>query len=123
MILVNRLLLSFRWAIEGVLYAVAVERNLRLHLAFASAAVVLAVFLGLSLVEWAVLYLTISFVISMEMVNTSIEHVVNILSPEQRPTAKRAKDVAAAAVLIAACGSVFVGLFLFVPKLFRLITP
>ena len=101
------------------MYAVAVERNLRIHLAFAAAAVVLAVFIGLSIVEWALLYLTISFGISMEMVNTSIEQMVSILSPEQRPAAKRAKDVAAAAVLIAACGSVFVGFFLFVPKLFR----
>ncbi|MSQ14790.1 MAG: diacylglycerol kinase family protein [Dehalococcoidia bacterium] len=116
----NRLMQSFRWAIEGVLYAASAGGNLRIHLAFAAAAVALAVFLGLSPVEWALLYLTISFVISMELINTSIEQIVNIISPEQCVAAKRAKDVAAAAVLIAACGSVFVGLFLFVPKFVRL---
>ena len=119
----KNLLLSFRWAFEGIFYAVGTQRNLRIHLAVTVAVTVLALVLGLSLVEWAVLGLTISFVISMEMINTSVEEMVNILSPSQLTAAKRAKDVAAAAVLVAACGSVFIGLFLFAPKLFGLIFP
>ncbi len=117
------LLLSFRWAFEGIFYAVDTQRNLRIHLAVTVAVIVLGLFLGLSSIEWAVLALTISFVISVEMINTAIEEMVNILSPAQLPAAKRAKDVAAAAVLTAAFGAVFIGLFLFAPKLFRLIFP
>jgi len=73
--------------------------------------------LGLNQVEWAILILTIASVLSLEAVNTAVESAVDLASPDLHPTAKRAKDLAAGAVLIAVLASVCVGLVLFVPKL------
>ncbi|MDP9107268.1 MAG: diacylglycerol kinase family protein, partial [Candidatus Eremiobacteraeota bacterium] len=61
---------------------------------------------------WAILFLTIALVVGAELLNAAVESVVNLVSPEDHPLAKRAKDVAAAAVLVAAAGAVAVGICL-----------
>src|SRR5438309_8628236 len=111
------LLRSFGYAFEGVAYIVRTQRNARIEVVVAIAAVLLAAWLGISSIEWAVLALTIALVLALEWINTSLELAVSLASPERHPSAKAAKDVAAACVLLAAITSVVVGLLLFVPRL------
>jgi diacylglycerol kinase len=111
------LLRSFAHAFAGVAYIVRTQRNARIELAIGLVAVLLGLWLGLTPLEWAVLALTISFVMALEWINTSLELAVSLASPERHPSAKAAKDVAAACVLLGAVTSVVVGLLLFAPRL------
>jgi diacylglycerol kinase (ATP) len=111
------LLRSFGYAFAGVAYILRTQRNARIELAVGLAAVVLAVWLGLTPLEWSVLAITIALVLALEWINTSLELAVSLASPERNPSAKAAKDVAAACVLLGATVSVVVGLLLFLPRL------
>ncbi|MGB9613226.1 MAG: diacylglycerol kinase family protein [Candidatus Margulisiibacteriota bacterium] len=107
---------SFKYARAGIEHAMRTQRNLWIHLGIGGIVLGVAFFLRVGLLEFSILTLTISFVLVTEMVNTAIEELVNILSPEHKVAAKLAKDVAAAAVLLAALGSVLVGALIFLPK-------
>ena len=108
---------SIQYAIEGIKTAFSEEPNFKIHFAIAILVLILAGFLGFSSSEWLLLLFTISFVLVVEFINTSLEDIVNLINPEVHPLAKKAKDVMAAAVLISAITSVFVGVILFLPKL------
>lgn len=111
------LLRSFGYAFEGVSYILRTQRNARIGIALAIVALALAAWLGISAVEWAVLVITIALVMALEWINTSLELAVSLASPERHPSAKAAKDVAAACVLLGAITSVAVALLLFAPRL------
>ena len=98
------------------------ERNMRIHIVAAVAAVSLGAWLGLSGCEWAAVVICCALVMSLECLNTAIEAAVDLESPEIHPIAKKAKDCAAGAVLIAAIGSAIVGCIIFAPKLVRYFT-
>ncbi len=112
-----RLTRSFRFAFAGVAHLVRTQQNFRIELALGVAAVGLAAWLRVSPVEWAILALVIAFVLILEGVNTALELTVDIVSPELHPTAKAAKDVAAATVLIASLAALAVAAALFLPHL------
>lgn len=112
----------FLYAIAGVVAAVKGERNMRIHLVAAFAAVSLGAWLGLSACEWAAVVVCCALVMSLECLNTAVEAAVDLASPEIHPLAKKAKDCAAGAVLIAAIGSSVVGCIVFAPKLLRFFT-
>lgn len=111
------LLNSFGCAFAGIRSAVLTQRNMKIHVGAAMSAVALGHITQLSALEWLVLGFTITSVIVMELVNTAVEAVVDLVSQEFHPLAKIAKDTAAAAVLITALFSLVVGAVLFVPKL------
>ncbi|SOC20869.1 undecaprenol kinase [Ureibacillus xyleni] len=113
----RKLVRSFRYAFYGM-YTALSEQNMRIHIISAVIAIAAGFFTGLSNSEWLVLILLIAIVISTEMVNTAIETVVNLVSPDFHPLAKKAKDVAAGAVLVFAIASVIIGLLIFIPKWF-----
>jgi diacylglycerol kinase len=117
------LLRSFRHALAGAVYILRTQRNARIELAIGVVAVGLASWLGFTPIEWAVLALTITVVVGLEWINTALELAVTLASPQRHPTAKAAKDVSAAAVLVSAMGAVVVGLFLFGPRLVALFRP
>ncbi len=100
---------AFRYAFAGLGAAWRSERNLRIHGVVAAAVVVAGALLRLPAAAWAVLFLTIGLVVAAELLNAALESVVDLVSPEDHPLAKRAKDVAAAAVLVAAAAAVAVG--------------
>lgn len=79
----------------------------------------MAAWIGVSALEWAALAMAIALVMAAEALNTAIEHVVDLASPEWHPLARDAKDVAAAAVLICSIGAAVVGLLVFVPHFIR----
>lgn len=110
-------LLAFRYALEGWLYVLRTQRNAWIHAVFTLLAVALGLWLGISRVEWVAIILTIALVWLAEFLNTALEAVVDLASPEQNRLAKVGKDVGAAAVLIAAGTSVIVGLLVLGPPL------
>lgn len=112
---------SFGYAFAGLSYAIRTQRNLRVHLAVALLVILAGLILRVSAVEWAVLLLTIGFVISAELVNTVAELAVDLLIQEYHPMAKVAKDVGAAAVVVAALAAVGVGVAIFGPRLWLLV--
>jgi diacylglycerol kinase len=110
---------SFRFAFSGLWYALRTQRNTRIHLMIATAVIALGVWLDLSFIQWAVLALTIGFVLVSEMLNTVAETLVDLVSPGYHPLARIIKDVTAGAVLLAATVSVIVGLLVLGPPLCR----
>jgi len=114
---------SFGNATLGITYLVRTQRNFRIHLLIAAAVAAAGLVLGLGATEWAVLAVTVALVIMTEALNTGIELAVTLASPERRPEAKAAKDIAAGAVLVSAIAAVMVGLALFGPRLVAVIRP
>jgi diacylglycerol kinase len=108
---------SFQHAFAGLWYALRTQRNTRIHLTIAAGVVALGLWLGLSCTQWAVLALTIGFVLVSEMLNTVAESLVDLVSPEYHPQAKIVKDVTAGAVLLGAILAVIVGLLVLGPPL------
>lgn len=91
---------SFGFALQGFRYTLATERNIRVMLGGAAFAVVMGLVLQLDLVSWAIVLLCIGCVLAAELMNTAIETVVDLVSPEYHPLAGHAKDIAAAAVYV-----------------------
>lgn len=113
-------LISFSYAFSGIKIALKNEPNIRIHLVLAFVASILAYFLNFSPTEWVILAFTIAFVLILELINTTLEAIVDIVSPEVSQQAKIAKDVSAAAVFISALLSVIIGAFLYLPKILSL---
>lgn len=111
---------AFRYAFAGIKYALG-QPNFRIQLALGILALILAALFRLPLTDWLALILVSLAVLTLEMLNTVIEAVVDLVSPEYHPLAKTAKDVAAGAVLLGAIASVIVGAFIFVPQLWHLL--
>ena len=104
---------SLNCAIEGILWATGSQRHLRYHFLAAIAVLLIALVLRLSALDFILLAFAITLVLFAELANTAIEAVVDLVSPEYHPLAKRAKDVAAGAVLVASFGAVVMGFFAF----------
>ena len=108
---------SFRYAFHGWHYALRTQKNVWIHSAIATAVLIVGLWLQLPARDWAVLILTTAMVFASEFMNTSIEAVVDLASPDHHPLAKIAKDVGAASVLVAALAAIFVGLLILGPPL------
>ena len=108
-----RIIESFRYAVRGIAVAYREERQMKVHTATAIVAVLCGVVADLSRAEWAILALTIAMVITLELVNTAVERIVDMVTEEYHPLAEKAKDIAAGGVLIGAAASVIVGICLF----------
>lgn len=113
----HSLFASFQYAISGIYFCLRTQRNMRIHVVAGVSAMGLGLWLGLPLFHLAVLSVVASLVVTMEMLNTSIENAVDLYTHRKHPLAKIAKDVAAAAVLISAINAVLVGLILLGPPL------
>lgn len=116
-VLKGGLLASFGHALAGIAEATRTQRNMKIHWAAAGAAVGMGAWLGLGPGEWAAVILSCAAVLGAECMNTAVEAVVDLASPERHPLAKRAKDCAAGAVLSCAIGALATGLVVFLPKI------
>lgn len=114
---------GFRYAFNGLWYALRTQRNARVHVIIAMLAIVLGIVLHISAVEFALVFVAIASVFIAEMFNTVFELSIDIAAPDYHPLAKIAKDVAAGAVLLSAMLSVVIGLFVFGPHLWKLFHP
>jgi diacylglycerol kinase (ATP) len=117
---------SFNYAFEGIVRVLRRERNMRIHFAAATAALVLAIVYDVTRLELIAIVFAISFVFIAEMVNTAVEAAVDVATTAFHPLAKLAKDISAGAVLIASVNAVVVGYLVFADRLaqpsYRLIT-
>ncbi len=115
------LLVSFKYAISGLVYAFQTQRNFRIHVMLAILVIILAILLHLSLLEITIIGLTVGAVLAMELLNTAIESVVDLtVKQHYHDLARIAKDCAAGAVLISALVAVLVGCALLLPPLYAL---
>jgi len=112
----RRIIRSFRYASVGFAVMLRTQPNFLVHIAAAVLALIVGVALRLSSAELALIVLTIALVLLVECVNTALETLCDLVSPEFHPLVKRAKDISAAAVLIAALAAVAVALLLYVPR-------
>jgi diacylglycerol kinase (ATP) len=113
----NDRLQSFRFAARGLSWLIRSQPNARLHAAAAAAAVAAGFFLRIERLEWVAVALAIAAVVAAEAMNSAIEEICDVVSPEFHPGVERAKNVAAGGVLIAALGAVAVGVLVFGPRL------
>lgn len=111
---------SFHHAIAGIRHAF-LQPNFRIQATLGAAALLLGAALHVTSGEWVALLLTSLAVLSVEMLNTAIEAVVDLASPEHHHLARVAKDVAAGAVLMAAFGSLVVAAYIFIPRIMHLL--
>ena len=116
----NNLVKSFGYAASGVVQAGG-ERNFKVDVVAAVVVFAACALLQVPAWGWAVGAMCVAVQLAMETVNTAIEAIVDLASPDIHPLAKRAKDCAAGAALITACASVIVGLIVFVPALLALL--
>ena len=107
--------LSIRHAARGVAVVFRTQHNAWLHAIATGVVLAAGIFVGLSRLEWCAIVLAMMAVWTAEALNTAIELVVDLASPDVHPLAGRVKDVAAGAVLIAACGALVVGILVFAP--------
>ncbi len=117
----SKFIAGFGYAFSGLWYALRTQRNARVHVTIAILAIVMGIALHISAVEFAIIFSTIASVFIAEMFNTVIEVCVDLASPHYHPLAKRAKDMAAGAVLLSAMLAVVIGLLVLGPHLLSLI--
>ncbi|HIW75237.1 MULTISPECIES: diacylglycerol kinase family protein [Gordonibacter] len=115
------LIRAFKCAFDGIAYVVRTQRNMKIHLVIAVVAVALGLALGIDGASWAAVILCIAAVFAAECVNTAIESVVDLVSPDYHELARRAKDCAAGAVLIFALVSVVVAVVVYGPRAWLLL--
>lgn len=107
---------SFKYASHGILHVIKSEQNFRFHLVAAIIVLIASIITGLSKNEWIVVIMLICGMFMIELVNASIERVVDLASPDFHQLALQAKDLAAGACLVYAICSAIVGFIIFIPK-------
>jgi diacylglycerol kinase len=112
---------SLRIALHGVAHVLRTERNAQIEGVIALIAISLGLFLRITTVEWAIVFVLIGAVLSLEILNTAIEAVVDLTTDHYHELAKIAKDAAAGAVLIMAISSVAIGMTIFGPRLWQVL--
>lgn len=113
----NPLYKSFGYAFEGIFTGIKKERNMKIHCLAMLCVVAAGLLLRISISEWCLCLVLFGLILSLELVNTAVEAVVDLVTEEKKLLAKIAKDTAAGAVLIAAIMAAGAGLLIFVPKI------
>ena len=106
---------SFGYAFEGLWTGIRKERNMKIHCMAVILVTAAGLFFGISAMEWCICLLLFGMVVSLELVNTAVEAVVDLVTEEKKTLAKIAKDTAAGAVLFTAIMAVFIGCIIFIP--------
>ncbi len=114
------LLQAFKCAFEGI-FATAKERNFKIELCFMTLAIVLGLVFSISFLEWLCVIICFGLVLGGEVINSAIEAVVDLASPEYHELAKKAKDCAAGGVLLFSIASFVIGCLIFIPRILSLL--
>lgn len=112
---------SFKHAFEGIFNTIKKERNIKIHLCMMCLVILCGFYFHITKLEWMICLILFALVISLELVNTAIEAVVDLASPDIHPLAKISKDAAAGAVLISAIIAAIIGLMIFIPYLLKMV--
>jgi diacylglycerol kinase (ATP) len=108
---------SFRHAFSGLWYVLRTQRNAWIHATITIAIIILGSWLGLERYDWTIIMIAICFVWLAEIINTALEAITDLASPEQHPLARVGKDVGAGAVLLASITAITLGLLILLPPL------
>lgn len=114
---IKRLKKSFGYAFKGIDDVISNEPNMKIHVSVAILVVIMAFLLKISMIEWIILVLLIGLVLAAEVINTTIENLVDMYTKEYNEKAKVVKDTAAGTVLILAITAAIIGLMILVPKI------
>jgi len=119
--MIRKRIQAFRYAFNGLADVFRTQANMRIHAVAAAMAVGLGLCFKITALEWGMAALAIGMVLMAEVMNTALEYLTDLVSPDIHPLAGKAKDAAAAAVLIAAAVSAVVGCLIFIPHFIRLL--
>lgn len=108
---------SFGYAFQGIFNTIRTERNIKIHCAAAILVTIFGIWLQISKTEWMICFILFGLILALELVNTAVEATVDLFTEERKPLAKKAKDAAAGAVLIAAIFAAVIGILILIPKL------
>lgn len=112
---------SFDCAFKGLIYGIKTERNIKIHVLSMIGIIILGFIFKINKTEWYICLLLFGNVISLEYINTALEKIVDLYSPNRNELARIAKDVAAASVLVSTIVSATIGLMIFLPKIIEVI--
>lgn len=115
---IKKQLKAFKYCFDGIIYALKDEQSIATQFIISIIVIIVSFIVGLSKLEWFMVILCISLVVALELINTSIESICDMVMPDFNPLAKVAKDTAAAAVLVVSVAAVIIGLIIFIPKIF-----
>lgn len=111
---------SFKNALNGIMYVIKKEKNIKIELFFAVLAIIFSIILKISLVEMVVIVLTIFLVFFSEFINTSLEITIDLYTQEYNEKARIVKDISAGAVLLVSIASAIIGILIFLPKILKM---
>ncbi len=116
-----KIIKSFQCAFKGITYALE-EQTIKILFLIAFLIVLLSFYLELALVEKAIIFLTVTIVLGLELINSQVEKTLDLLKPEICKEVRKIKDISAGAVLIASLGAAIVGILIFFPYLIKLLS-
>jgi undecaprenol kinase len=111
---------TFMFALEGIRVSFKNEKNIKFHFFFSIFVLLMGFIFNLTYTEWMFVLVAVAGMLVIEMINTAIERVVDLVTDEYHPLAKQAKDIAAGAVFIYALLSIVIGITIFLPKIIAL---
>lgn len=117
----RRLMSSFKYSWEGLVYAYRYEQSMSIHLLITTLVILAGVFFKITYTEWILCLFMVGVIVATELINTSIEAVVDLACPVQHPLAKVAKDTASAAVFAYAVVAFITGTMVFLPHIITFI--
>lgn len=117
---VSARLKSFRYAAQGFLFILRYEHNARIHLFISGLVLIMGFLLHIKRLEWVLVLLCMGLVLTAEMINTTIEKLSDIVSPEKNEQIRVIKDISAAVVLLSSFIAMIAGFIIFVPYLWKL---
>jgi diacylglycerol kinase len=112
-----KLISSIQYALRGISIAIQEQPNMKIHMVAIVVIAVIGLYLDFKYVDWCIVTVTIGVVLGAELVNTSVEEIVNFINPEKRVEAGRIKDLSAGAVLIVSLAALVIGVLLIFSKL------
>ncbi len=119
--IINPKRIQFKEALEGIKFVIKEEFNFKIHLLIAFFVLFFGILFGLNKFEWVVIIFAIFLVLIIEVINTSIENLADLLVSETNTNVKIIKDIAAGAVLLTSLAATIVGLLVFLPKIWKLL--
>ena len=114
---IKRTINSFKYAFNGLIDTYRTEQSVWIYIPVSLLVILAGFLLKISTIEWLIVILILGIILSLELINTALEAVVDLATEKYHPLARKAKDTVSAAVLVFAITSVIIGLIIFIPKI------
>jgi diacylglycerol kinase len=112
---------SFKFALNGVKILISEEHNSRIHFVSALCVIIAGIIFKIATLEWIIILFAIGLVITLEIINSSIENMADFISQEKHASIKKVKDLSAAGVLVSSLTALAIGLIIFLPKVLSIL--